>query len=506
MNMAKIKELHLNDDVALAGHTHTAAEVSYNGSSTYSNGTVGAELKTLGSSKVSNIQSDPSIAVDTTSQGTSVASPKISVVISGEGDNGLRLKGSTETHPGLYVSKETLGPSSVYIPQGNIDISGASGSTDAEKQRNAAATLLADTVNVEPGFVYNIPYDGTIAESAASGAPDITVKVGDNIAVVEVGGVRKWDKLSATINATYSGGDGIAVNETNRSIAVDIIDGNGLAFGPDGSGHGKLKVVLADGGGLNFSSSSGGIYVEADSGIAVGSSGVSVKTGKGLYIDTNDNNSVAVGEGTGINVGTDTVGVRYADGLTVNGCNALAVSTGDGITTDTNGRVKINLAATNSGLALVGGSGSTSGDNKLAIDLADSNPGLSIDSTGIKVNGADGIAVSGSSVVLHRRTATSGNNTVDNSGLAISANAVYVNAGAGLELSGSTETSPGSVRVKLSTTTGKQNINNNDGTYVSLNRAFGITSSTEYIDDTNHNPTIGDILASLGANLAPVEP
>ena len=111
--------------------------------------------------------------------------------------------------------------------------------------------------------------------------------------------------------------------------------------------------------------------------------------------------------------------------------------------------------------------------------------------------------MSGSSVVLNLRskiTGSTGSEVILKSGLAIDSGAVYVNAGKGLEL---TNDNDNLVGVKLSATAGRKNIDNTDGTYVSLNRAFEITTSSAYLDDNNHNPTLGQILASLGANMMP---
>ena len=476
MTMAKVKELKLNDEVALAGHTHTAGEVSYDSGSSYAGGTVGAELKTLGSSKVSTIDHDASINVSTASP-NSTTNPKISVNISTESDNGLQLKGSTESHPGLYVSKETLGLSTAYIPKGSITVAAANTGDSASTPSTAWGE----------GWVYNMSDSGTLANGIAG---PVAVETGDNIVrVKDATDKYRWDKLSATINASYSGGDGIHVDETNRSIAVDLGNNSGLKI--DDSG--KLVINASDG---LYVDGSSGLRVKRGAGLTVNGTGdLKVAAGNGLGFDSN-NNLVVTGTGA-IDVGSSGVYLRTADGLEVNNNNDLTVKTGDGIGIVDN-RVVIRLKTDNSGLLLAGSTDAAG----VGIALADSNPGLSIDSTGIKVNGANGIAVSGSSVVLNRRTTTSGSNTVDNSGLAISANAVYVNAGAGLELSGSTDTAPGSVRVRLSATNGRQNINNNDGTYVSLDRAFNVNGSTGETLDGTYNPTIGEILAALGATMA----
>ena len=125
-----------------------------------------------------------------------------------------------------------------------------------------------------------------------------------------------------------------------------------------------------------------------------------------------------------------------------------------------------------------------------------SDPGLS-KSGGLHVGAGEGIATSGTDVKLNRKTSTDASQQVTQvSGLAIDGSgAVSVNAGNGIEISGNV------VGVDISDTTGKKNINNNDGTYVSLDRAFSITGTAK-LDDSAHNPTIGTILAALGATMS----
>jgi hypothetical protein len=493
--MAQVKNLHLNDDVALANHSHSASDISTSESGV----SVQDKLNSLTNGKVSTIQSDDSINVDTASQGTSATQPKLSVNISAEAGNGLQL--SSTSNKGLYVSKETLGLSSAYIPQGNIDISGAQGSTPAEKQKAAAKALLDDTTNVQPGYVYNIPYDGTIAESSDTGAPEITVKVGDNIVVIDSNGTRKWDKLSATIDVpVYTGGDGITINSSTHVVSVDPSDGitldnNGVAV--------KLSTTNP---GLKLAGSTAGsktLEVDPGDGIALNGNGVNVNlstTNPGLKLagSTAGSKTLEVDPGDGITLDSNGVAVKLSTnnppGLALTGTagsKTLEVDPSDGITLDSNG-VAVKLTAADPGLELAG----TAGTKTLQVLLNSSNPGLS-KSGGLHVVAGGGIATSGDKVQLNRRTATSGQTVTQASGLDVDdSGTVAVKVGNGIEIDGSNV-----VGVDISETEGRKNINNDNGTYVSLNRAYNI-KGTAKLDDANHNPTIGSILSALGASMS----
>ena len=183
------------------------------------------------------------------------ANPTVEVKISTESGNGLQL--SSTSNKGLYVSAKTLGLSTAYIPKGSMTV----------------AQSATNLTNGSVGWVYNMSDSGQVANGVEG---TITVKTGDNLVILNTGTeaspVKKWDKLSATIDVPVYTGSG-AIKVTGTVISLD------------------------NGDGLNQNNNTLGLTL-ADKSLSVGTPGLkaNLKTNGGLALETTP------GEGIKVNV------------------------------------------------------------------------------------------------------------------------------------------------------------------------------------------------------------
>lgn len=341
--------------------------------------------------------------------GGTAANPTISAKISSESDNGLQIKDTG--NKGLYVSAKTLGLSTAYIPKGSMTVS-------------QAATKLSGG---EIGWVYNMSDSGTISDGIEG---SIVVEAGDNVVIVNNGTeetpVKKWDKLSATIDIpVYTGSGVIDVTGTTISLTTKAtggldttgdelgvkLDGNSLAVGANG-----LKVNAKTNGGLNIDSaaSGGGLEVNVGNGLEIPSSGTDAGKVRVKAADTTISsaaggvsvNRAANGglvESSGLKVDVDNSSIKL-DG---SGKVALKASATGGLdTTDSTNGVSVKTG---------GGLQKNSTDGTISVK-PNAAKAIEVDATdGVGVVAGNNVAVSSAGVVVDvdKSTAITDNTTIE---------------------------------------------------------------------------------------------
>jgi hypothetical protein len=312
--------------------------------------------------------------------GGTAANPTVGVQVSTETGNGLQIKDSG--NKGLYVSAKTLGLSTAYIPKGSMKV-------------GESATNLK---NGEVGWVYNMSDSGQVANGVEG---TITVKTGDNLVILNTGTeaepVKKWDKLSATIDVpVYTGSGAIKVtgtvisldngkglNQNNNTLGLTLADKSlsvvDLGLKANLKTNGGLALETTPGEGIKVNVDGGGLVIPTD---GTNAGKVRVNPGDGLIIPT-----------TGTNVGK--VQVNVGDGLVIptTGTNAgkVQVNPADGLIIPTTG-ANVGKVQVNAGLGL-----EFSGDPvpKVQVKAGDGLviPTAGADAGEVQVNAGDGLVI-----------------------------------------------------------------------------------------------------------------
>lgn len=396
----------------------------------------------LGDSVVTSV---PATIVETVNAGNvaivvggTAAEPTVGVQLSPKEGNGLTIE-TKNGEKGLYVSKDTLDLSTVFVPKGGMTVA------------QSADYLAAGEI----GWVYNMTTAGQVADGIEG---TITVKIGDNLAIVNNGTdespVKKWDKLSATIDVPEYTGSGV-IDITNSVVSLRIKSNSGL------------EAVTNAGASPNVDE----LAVKLDgNSLAVGSGGVKVNprpTQSGLAIDdsTNGNKGLYVNTGNGLEVTTGTGG------------NKVQVKAADDSISVTSGGVAVN-PKTAGGLSV----DTTSSSNGLQVD---------VDNATIKLDGNGKVAL--------KASPTGGLDVSD------STNGVSIKTGGGLQKSGT----DGTVSVKPNANKAIEvDGTNGVGVVVGSNMDFSSGALVVDIDKSsaviNDNTTISDIITLLGGTIQSV--